>query len=42
MNFLDYKTPEELLEKTGLTVSQAIKLIEQELTQLKEGNKEKT
>ena len=39
MNFLEYKTAKELFEKTGLTVSQAINQIDQEIQKLK--NKEK-
>ena len=35
MNFLQYRTPQELQEKTGLTVEQAIAIIDKELDELK-------
>ena len=35
MNFLQYKTPDELKKATGLTVSQAIKLTDLEIEKLK-------
>jgi hypothetical protein len=35
MNFLQYRTPEELLKSTGLTVKQALAIIESELEKLK-------
>jgi len=31
MNFLQYKTPEELEKNTGLTIQQALKIVESEL-----------
>ncbi len=31
MNFLQYKTPEELYNATGLTVQQALQIVEAEL-----------
>lgn len=35
MNFLQFKTEEELMEKTGLTPEQALKIIDHEISELK-------
>lgn len=35
MNFLEYNTPDELKNATGLTVSQAIRIVDLELEKLK-------
>lgn len=35
MNFLKFKTPEELKQKTGLSVKQALVIVENELEELK-------
>jgi len=38
LNFLDYNTPEELHKKTGLTVEEALKIVEYELKKQQESN----
>ena len=44
MNFIQYKTADELLEATGLTIEEALKIVDAELKQLREKriNREKT
>lgn len=37
MNFLQYKTPSELFKATGLTIEQALRVIDTEVQQLKQG-----
>ena len=39
MNFLQYKTPDELKKATGLSVVQAIKIVDLELDKLKDNVK---
>ena len=36
MNFLQYNTPEELYQATGLTIRQAIQIVDDELKKLRE------
>ncbi len=40
MNFLQYKNPEELYESTGLTVRQAIQIVNNELKRVRDGSNE--
>ena len=36
MNFLQYTTPEELLKETGMTVKQALQIVDNELKKIGE------
>lgn len=35
MNFCDYATPDEMFEKTGLTVKQALRILDAELEEIR-------